>query len=228
MQKTRILLNKYLGLSILVLFKTLMYDFHYCMMIPRNDKRIMLFYIALYSYIYYTLTPCFYVDMTVMSKHLETSEYPGEILKLNDLPCVNIKVLGKMKDENGRNVLVGLRSNMYFLRMKEAVSNGTKGVKMKVVEKEKSFDCYKYCLFDGEEQYKRMNLIRSGKYELYYEELKKLALSPHDIKGEVLDGVIETLEKKQTLNIPRLHIIFIGCMYALTTTTSPSIQRIPL
>lgn len=43
-----------------------------------------------------------------MIEHFDTSEYPLEFRKRHDLLCVNRKVLDKMKDENGRKVLLEL------------------------------------------------------------------------------------------------------------------------
>lgn len=50
--------------------------------------------------------------MNVMTTHFENSEYPGEIRKVNDLLCVDVKVLGKMNEEKCGKVFMGLRCNM--------------------------------------------------------------------------------------------------------------------
>jgi len=55
-----------------------------------------------------------------------------------------------------------------------------------VVRKTISHEDYKNCLFSGEEQMRRMNVIRSHLHEMYSEEMNKVALSSEDDKRHVL------------------------------------------
>ena len=55
-----------------------------------------------------------------------------------------------------------------------------KGVKKLVVRKTISDEDYKNCLFSGEEQMRRTNVIRSRLHEMYSEEVNKVALSSED------------------------------------------------
>lgn len=66
-------------------------------------------------------------------------------------------------------------------------------MKKKVVEKEISLDHYNFCLFDGAEQYRRINLIWSCKHDLYSEEVNKLVLSQHEKKREILNCISTSL-----------------------------------
>lgn len=160
-----------------------MYDFHCGAMVRRYDKGVRLLYMDTNSYIYGIRTPDFYGDLKGMIEHFDTSEYPEEFRKRHDLPSVNRKVLGKMKDENAGSILsefVVLKSKVYGLRTETKETKRANEVKKKVIEHEISFDDYKTHLIDGVEQYRRMNVIRSWKYVRYSEEVNRLALSPHD------------------------------------------------
>ena len=62
-----------------------------------------------------------------------------------------------------------------------------------VVEKNNTCGCYKNCLFTGEEQLLKMNVIRSHNHEVYTEEVNKVALSPNDDKRYILEDKVHTL-----------------------------------
>ena len=68
-----------------------------------------------------------------------------------------------------------------------------KGVKKLVVRKTISHEDYKNCLFSGEEQMRRMTVIRSHLHEMYSEQENKVALSSEDDKRHVLEDKIHTL-----------------------------------
>jgi hypothetical protein len=98
---------------------------------------------------------------------------------------------------------VGLRSKMYSVKAptvndpdnfdQEGCKKKAKGIKKCVVKNELSFDNYKDCLFKQEKYYRKMNLIRSYKHEVYTVEVNKLALSWIDDKRVVLKYGIDTL-----------------------------------
>ena len=52
---------------------------------------------------------------------------------------------------------------------------------------------YKACLMKGKTIYKKQNVIRTQKHDLYTVEINKLALSPFDDKRYVMNDGIETL-----------------------------------
>ncbi|GFY59102.1 uncharacterized protein TNIN_277771 [Trichonephila inaurata madagascariensis] len=113
MHKTAVLFDKpiYVGMSILDLSKSLIYDFHYNMMKPKYGGNIKLLYMDTDSFIYDIKTKDFHEDMKGMIDYFYTSEYPEN--NRYGLPRVNKKVLGKMKDENAGRIMeefVGLRS----------------------------------------------------------------------------------------------------------------------
>ncbi|KAJ8891419.1 hypothetical protein PR048_003947 [Dryococelus australis] len=196
MHKTNLYFNKpiYVGMSILDLSKTLMYDFHYNLMKPKYGKNIELCYQDTDSYIYCIKTSDFYSDMKEMIDHFDTYDYKKD--NPYGLPLVNKKIIGKMKDECIGKILeelIGLKSKMYAINVEGDVKKIAKGVKNTVVRNEISFDDYKNCLFGKEVVYKSMNLIKSKKHELFSIELRKKALSPEDDKRYILKDGINTL-----------------------------------
>ena len=90
---------------------------------------------------------------------------------------------------------VGLRAKLYSYKMHEdgEEEKKCKGVKTLVVRKTISHEDYKNCLFSGEEQTRRMNVIKSHLHEMYSEEVNKVALSSKDDKRHVLEDKIHTL-----------------------------------
>jgi hypothetical protein len=199
MAKTNLTFNKpiYVGMSILDLSKTLMYDFHYNTMKDKYKDDIKLLYTDTDSLIYSIKTEDFYADMKSMIDFYDTSDFAEN--NVYGMPRVNKKVLGKMKDELNGVVMrefIGLRSKMYATNVEgnEKLSvKKSKGVKRSVVKNEITFEDYRKCLFNREEQMRKMNLIRSYKHEIYTIEVNKKVLSPNDDKRYVLEDNIETL-----------------------------------
>jgi hypothetical protein len=197
MNKTTVTFNKPLiiGMSILDISKTLMYDFHYDFMRKKYGNNIQLLYTDTDSLIYYVHTEDIYRDMNENITLFDTSDYPKN--NIFGIPLVNKKVLGKMKDECCGKILsefVGLRSKMYSYKTENADTiKKLKGVKKASIEKKITFDDYKNCLFEDENLFITMNLIRSRKHEIYSIHQNKLALSSKDEKRHVLENKINTL-----------------------------------
>ena len=106
----------------------------------------------------------------------------------------NKKVIGKMKDECGGKQItefVGLRAKMYSYKVDEIEEKKAKGVKKNVIKKDISFDDYYKCLIEKVKPfYRKMNLIRSHKHEIYSETVNKVALSADDDKRVIgADGI---------------------------------------
>ena len=95
---------------------------------------------------------------------------------------------------------VGLRAKLYSHKMDEKESKRCKGVKKNVIEKNIKFQNYKDCLFSGEEQTRKMNLIRHRNHELYTESVEKIALSSKDDKRIILENKIDTLAYGHYMN----------------------------
>ena len=199
MKKTSLTMNKpvYLGMSILDLSKTLMYDFHYNYVIAKYGNKAKLLFTDTDSFLYEIQTEDFYKDISGDVKdRFDTSEYPEG--HPSGIPTgINKKVLGMYKDEaKGKNIkeFVGLRAKLYSFKMEEGKENKKcKGIKKAVVEKSIRHEDYKTCLTTGKEQLRRQNIIRSYEHVLYTEEVNKIALSAADDKRYLLKDSFDTL-----------------------------------
>ena len=68
-----------------------------------------------------------------------------------------------------------------------------KGIRKPVIKRDISFEDYKECLFTGNEQMRKISVIRSWKHILYTEEVNKVVLSANDDKRLILPDRIHTL-----------------------------------
>ena len=117
MHKSSLTLNRpiYVGMSILDLSKSLMYDFYYNKMKAQYGDRVELLYTDTDSLLLQIQTEDVYDDMAKHADLYDTSDYT-EDHRLYSI--ANKKVLGKMKDETaGRPIeeYVGLRPKMYSI-----------------------------------------------------------------------------------------------------------------
>ena len=199
MKKTSLTMNKpvYLGMCILDLSKTLMFDFHYNYIKPKYGSKAKLLFTDTDSFLYEIQTEDFYKDISGDVKdRFDTSNYPKN--HPSGIPTgINNKVLGMFKDEKaGDNMLefVGLRSKLYSFIMEEGKENKRcKGVKKAVVERSITHKDYKTCLETRKEQLRRQDIIRSYEQKLYTEEVNKIALSAKDDKRYLLKDSYDTL-----------------------------------
>ena len=199
MKKTKLNFDKpvYLGMCILDLSKTLMYDFHYNYIKQKYGDKAKLLLTDTDSLMYEIQTEDFYKDINENVKdRFDTSGYPP------DHPSgissgFNKKVLGMFKDEVNGNVIVefvGLRAKLYSYKMFEGEeSKKCKGVKKSVVKKSITHEDYKKCLTNRKSQLRKMNVIRSYKHNVFTEEVNKVALSADDDKRHILEDGINTL-----------------------------------
>ena len=198
MKKTKVYYNKpiYLGLCVLDLSKTLMYDFHYNYIKKKYGQAASLLFTDTDSLAYEIDTEDFYKDINPdVDRLFDTSNYP-EAHESGIKVGANKKVPGMFKDEaEGKQILefVGLRAKLYSYRMKEFEEKKCKGVKKAVVRKSINFEDYKKCLLDGQEIHRTMNIIRSHQHEVYSERINKVALSREDDKRIILKDGIHTL-----------------------------------
>ena len=122
MKKTKIYFNKpvYLGMSILDLSKSLMYDFHYNYIKTKYGDKVKLLFTDTFSLAYEIRTKDFYKDINPdIEKRFDTSDYPSN--NLSGIKTeLNSKVLGMFKDEAGGKQIVefvGLRAKLYSYKM---------------------------------------------------------------------------------------------------------------
>jgi len=122
MKRTKLLYNKpiYLGMCILDLSKTHMYDFHYNYIKHKYDDKAKLLFTDTDSFCYEIKTNDFYKDIAddILSR-FDTSDYP------KDHPSgikskVNKKVIGMFKDKAGGKQMeefVGLKAKLYSYKI---------------------------------------------------------------------------------------------------------------
>ena len=115
-KKTKIKMNKpvYLGLSILEISKTLMYEFWYDYIKPKYSDNVKLCYMDTDSFILHIKTEDFYNDVAnYVEKRFDTSNYEVN----RPLPTgKNKKVIGLMKDQLVGKIMiefVALRPKTY-------------------------------------------------------------------------------------------------------------------
>ena len=199
MKKTSLTMNKpvYLGMCILDLSKTIMYDFHYNYIKPKYGVKAKLLFTDTDSFMYEIETEDFYKDISKDVKdRFDTSDYPEN--HPSGIPTgINKKVLGMFKDEAaGKRIkeFVGLRAKLYSFIMEDGKENKRcKGVKKQVVESSITHEDYKTCLKTGKEQLRKQNILRSYEHEVFTEEVNKIALSALDDKRFILGDGIHTL-----------------------------------
>ena len=199
MKKTSLTMNKsvYLGMCILDLSKTIMFDFHYNYIKPKYGDKAKLLFTDTDSLMYEIQTEDFYKDISGDVKNrFDTSDYPEN--HPSGIPTgINKKVLGMFKDEAAGKIIkefVGLRAKLYSFKMEEGgESKKCKGIKKQVVESSISHEDYKTCLLTGKEQLRKQNILRSYNHEVYTEEVNKIALSAQDDKRYILSDGMHTL-----------------------------------
>ena len=198
-KKMKLVFNKpvFLGMSILYLSKTLMYDFHYNYIKLKYEGKATLLFTDTDSLMYEIETKDFYKDIsTDVKQRFDTSDYPSD--HPSGIPSgFNKKVLGALKDEAAGEVIdkfVMLQAKLCSYKMLEGKeSKKCKGVKKSTAKKSITHEDYKKCLFTGKEQLRKMNIIRSRIHEIYTEEVNKVALCPIDDKRHILKDGEHTL-----------------------------------
>ena len=199
MKKTSLTMNKpvYLGMCILELSKTLMFDFHYKYIKQKYGDNAKLLFTDTDSFLYEIKTDDFYKDISGdVRDRFDTSDYPEN--HPSGIPTgINKKVLGMFKDEVAGKIItefVGLRAKLYSFKMEDGKENKRcKGVKKQVVKKSITHEDYKTCLLSGKEILRKQNILRSYDHEVYTEEVNKVALSAEDNKRYILSDGKDTL-----------------------------------
>ncbi|XP_077280127.1 uncharacterized protein LOC143907319 [Temnothorax americanus] len=185
----------YVGMCILEISKTRLYEFHYDYMLPLYRDRCRIFYTDTDSLIYSLECENAHERMRRDIDRFDTSDYTKN--NAHGMPRVNKKVPGLMKDENNGAIMtefVGLRAKMYTYRvLGRDDTKRIKGVKRNVVAKKITFEDYVACLRNARELKTHQSCIRSTLHEVYTVSEQKLALSPHDDKRYVTSNGEVTL-----------------------------------
>lgn len=195
MKRLRIRFDKpvYLGMSILDISKTLMFDMHYNFIKKKFDANLL--FTDTDSLAYEVKIDNIKRDMyTKYDDLFDTSNYPANSKYHNEK---NKAVLGKFKDEAGGRAIikfVGLRPKLYSYVMNSGVEKKTcKGIKTNVIKNDITFNDYLTCLKTRKEKMVKVNNIRNHKHELYSERMNKIALSANDDKRHICEDGVNTL-----------------------------------
>ena len=184
MKKTKVKMSKpiYLGLSILEISKTLMYEFWYDYMKPKYNYNVKLCYMDRDSFIMNIKTNDFYKDISNDSENrFDTLNYEVN----RPLPTrKNKKIIGLMKDELGGKIItefLTLRPKKYsFLTDEGKEDKKAKGTTKCVIKKMIKFNDYKKCLLSDEIILNSQQRFTSKKHDVYTENINKIALSNND------------------------------------------------
>ena len=194
-KKEKLLLDKpsYVGMCILDLSKTHMYDFHYNYIKKKYPDSQLLFTDTDSLFYHIKTEKDIYEEFWVDRELFDNSDYPkSSKFFFNE----NKKVIGKFKDETaGKPILefVGLKSKMYSYKIGEEEHKKAKGVKKNVVKKEIKHQDYLDVLFNKKIMHHQMNTIRSESHQINSYHLNKVSLSPYDDKRYLLDDGITSL-----------------------------------
>ena len=155
MRKTKLKMNKpiYVGMTILDISKTLMYEFWYGYLKPKYGDKIKLCYMDTDSLIPFIKTEDFYkVIANDLEKRFDTSNCDVD----RPLPMgKNKKVIGLMKDKLGGKIMIGfvsLRLKTYEYAIDVDKVNEvkkTKGTKRCVIKEKLKFKEYKNGLLNA-------------------------------------------------------------------------------
>ena len=202
MKKTKVKMNKpiYLGLSILEISKTLMFEFWYDYMKPKYNNNVKLYYMDTDSFIMNIKTNDFYENIASdVENRFDTSNYEVNTSETTAEPSSlarrqNKKVIGLMKDELGGKIItefVTLRPKTYsFLTDDGKEDKKAKGTKKCIIKKMIKFNDYKKCLLNGNIILKSQQRFISNKHDVYTEDVDKIALSNDDDKRIVSSNKI--------------------------------------
>ena len=107
MKKTKVKMNKpvYLGISILDISKTLMYEFWYDYIKPKYKEKAKLCYMDTDSFVIHIFTEDFFEDISNdIERWFDTSNYDKNDKRPRQIG-INKKVIGMFKDELGGKIM---------------------------------------------------------------------------------------------------------------------------
>ena len=179
----------YVGMCILDLSKTLMYDFHYNYIKQKYGSKAKLLFTDTDSLTYEIEAKDVYSDFWNDKDKFDNSDYPVSSPYFNN---TNKKVIGKFKDEAAGILItefVGLRSKMYsYIKENNQCGKTAKGIKKNIIKKNITHENYKQTLFENKQICHKMKTIRSQNHELGSYEINKVSLSCFDDKRYIHDN----------------------------------------
>ena len=183
--KETLTLNRpaYVGMCILDLSKTLMYDFHYNYIKSKYGDKAKLLFTDTDSLTYEIEAKDVYKDFWNDKDKFDNSDYNENSPYFDK---TNKKVIGKMKDEAAGVPIcefVGLRSKMYsYMKDNQKGGKTAKGIKKNIIKNNITHENYRDTLFNDEQMMHKMKTIRSENHQIGNYEINKVSLSCFDDK----------------------------------------------
>ncbi|XP_050293541.1 uncharacterized protein LOC126734075 [Anthonomus grandis grandis] len=207
LKKTNILFNKpiYAGFTILEISKIKLYNFYYDFVLEKVSKyfHAQICYMDTDSFIFkFTVNEIslnnrisiYDMIRTFAIEEFDTSEYQDQ--NNYNMPLVNKKALGLMKDELNGNVLthfIGLRAKVYDYKVFGVDAHSKiKGVSRSATKKITFQDFYN-CLFNSQEKICTFQTIQSKNHETFSLIVNKSGLNAFDDKRYICQDKITTL-----------------------------------
>ena len=193
--KETLTLNRpaYVGMCILDLSKTLMYNFHYNYIKKKYGDKAKLLFTDTDSLTYEIEAEDVYRDFWNDKDRFDNSDYPESSPYFDK---TNKKVIGKFKDEAcGIPIteFVGLRSKMYsYIKDNQKGGKTAKGIKKNIIKNNIKHADYKEVLFNNKQIHHTMKTIRSSNHQLGSYELNKVSLSCFDDKRYIANNGIKS------------------------------------
>ena len=197
MKKAKVKMIKplYLGMSILDISKTLMYEFWYGYPKPKYNDKVKLCYMDVDSFVLNIFTEAFFEDINNdVERWFDTSNYDKNDKRPLQI-VMNKNVIGVFKDELGRKIMkefCELRAKTYaYLLDDDGEHKKPKGTEMCIIKRIMMFENYKDSLFNIKTILRSQQGFKSDLHNMYTEEVNKIALSSNDDKRlQTLDRVI--------------------------------------
>ena len=193
--KETLTLNRpaYVGMCILDLSKTLMYDFHYNYIKEKYGNKARLLFTDTDSLTYEIEAEDVYQDFWNDKDRFDNSDYPENSPYFNK---TNKKVIGKFKDEAAGipiTEFVGLRSKMYsYIKDNHKGGKTAKGIKKNTIKNNIKHEDYKNVLINNKQIHHTMKTIRSINHQLGSYNLNKVSLSCFDDKRYITNNGIKS------------------------------------
>ena len=193
--KETLTLNRpaYIGMCILDLSKTLMYNFHYNYIKEKYGNKAKLLFTDTDSLTYEIEAENVYQDFWNDKDRFDNSDYPESSPYFDK---TNKKVIGKFKDEAcGIPIteFIGLRSKMYsYIKDNNKGGKTAKGIKKNIIKNNIKHTDYKNVLLENKQMQHTMKTIRSINHQLGSYELNKVSLSCFDDKRYIANNGIKS------------------------------------
>ena len=163
-----------LGISILDISKTLMYEFRYDYLRPKYSDKAKLCYIDTDSFALNIFTEYFYEDINNdVERWFDTFNYDKNDKRPLQIGF-NKKVIGMFKDELGRKIMkesCAFRAKTYtYLMEDDSEMKNAKGVKRCIVKRRLISENYKDSLFNNKTIMQSQLRFKSDHHNVYTEE----------------------------------------------------------